>query len=82
MELVTAFPFHKLKDDKYLMLNVLMHLKYDEALKYMFALNKEARSFIDRYFITLNNGFTNDGLIEFVIEKFTQYNEFKMYAKL
>ena len=82
MESVTAFPFQKLRDDKYLMLDVLMHLKFDKALKFMFALNKEARSFIERHFITINNGFTNDGLIEFVIEKFTQYNEFKIYAKL
>ncbi len=62
------FPFRKLKHDIYLILDVMMFVDYKDALKFMFSLNKEARHYIHDNFITVRNGFTNDGLIDFVFD--------------
>ena len=59
------FPFRKLKHDIYLILDVMIFVDYKDALKFMFSLNKEARHYIQHNFITVRNGFTNDGLIDF-----------------
>ena len=61
--LANAFPFHKLKQEKYLMIEVIMYLKHGEASKFMFSLNKESRKFILQNFITIKNGFTNDSFL-------------------
>ena len=45
--LANAFPFHKLKHEKYLMIEVIMYLKHGEASKFMFSLNKESRKFLE-----------------------------------
>ena len=47
----------------------------------MFALNKYARSFILRNFITVRNGFVNEGLIEFKFDTFI-LPLFNSYIKL
>jgi hypothetical protein len=65
MESVSAFPFRKLQYDKYLTLNVLMHIDRLDALNFMFTLNKEARNFLMNNFITVRNEFVNEGLIEY-----------------
>ena len=62
------FPFSKLKHDKYLTLDVLMFVDYLDALIFMFNINKEVRHYLLNNFITVRNGFTNDGLIDFVFE--------------
>jgi hypothetical protein len=67
MESASAFPFRKLRYDTYLTLDVLMHVEQKDAYKFMFTLNKEARKFILDKFITVRNGFVNDGLIDFSI---------------
>ena len=63
VESVSDFPFRKLRYDIYLTLEVLMYAEHPEVLKFMFAVNKEARSYIESKFITIRNGFTNAGLI-------------------
>jgi len=65
MECLSSFPFRKLINDKYLTLEVLMFVNHEDAYKFMFALNKEAKKFIVNNFIMIRNGFINDGLIEF-----------------
>ena len=42
-----------------------MHREYEEAYKFMFTINKEGRYFLLKNFITIRNGFINDGLIPF-----------------
>jgi hypothetical protein len=39
------FPFRKLRYDKYLTLEVMMYVEHQEAYKFMFTANKEARTF-------------------------------------
>lgn len=47
----------------------------------MFGVNKEGRNFIQNNFITIRNGFDNEGLIEFEI--FSHLNsQFNNYAQL
>jgi hypothetical protein len=62
-ESLSDFPFHKLGNNKYLAIEVMMYIDYQEVCKFMFAVNKETRSFIEQYFIAIRNGFTNEGLI-------------------
>ena len=64
MESKIAFPFRKLRNDKYLMLDVLMYVLYQVPLNFMYALNKESRLFIALNLTTIKNGFINDGLID------------------
>ena len=40
------FPYPKLKDCKYLALEVMKHIEYLDALTFMFTLNKETRNFL------------------------------------
>jgi hypothetical protein len=65
MESESAFPFRKLRYDTYLTLDVMMHVEQEDAYKFMFALNKDARKFILDNFIAVRNGFVNEGLIDF-----------------
>ena len=41
-----AFPLPKLRYSKYLILDVMMYLEYEEAYKFMFTVNKIARLFL------------------------------------
>jgi len=66
MESGTAFPFRKLTSEIYLIIDVMMYVKHKDALEFMFALNKEARNFIHNNFIAVRNGFTNEGLVDFL----------------
>lgn len=59
-----CFLFTKLKDYIFLTLDVMMFVDYQDSLKFIFSLNKQARQFIEKNFIVLRNGFTNDGLID------------------
>ncbi len=62
-ESLSDFTFHKLANDKYLNIEVMMYVDYPEVCKFMFAVNQETRSFIQQNFIAIQNGFTNEGLI-------------------
>ena len=66
MESGTAFPFRKLTSDIYLILDVMMYVKHQDVKEFMFALNKGARNFIQNNFIAVRNGFTNEGLVDFL----------------
>ena len=68
MESVSAFPFCQLRYYTYLTLDVLMYIEYEDAYNFMFYINKYARKFIVNNFITVKNGFNNDGLIDFLFE--------------
>jgi hypothetical protein len=68
VDTVSAFPLSKLRCNTYLTLDVMMHLYYQDAYKFMFSVNKEGRYFLQKNFITIRNGFINDGLIPFTLE--------------
>ena len=65
VESMSDFPFHYLREDIYLTLEVMMYVERPELLKYMFAVNKASRSYIENNFITIRNGFVNEGLITY-----------------
>ena len=68
VETVCVFPLSKLRYYTYLILDVMMHVEYQDSYKFMFAVNKEARSFFQNNFITIRNEFINDGLITYEIK--------------
>jgi hypothetical protein len=70
VETASVFPLSKLRYDIYLVLDVMMHVEYQKAYKFMFAVNKEARLFLLNNFINICNGFINDGLIPYEIREY------------
>lgn len=68
MESVSVFPFRMLRQENYLTLEVLMFVKHLDAINFMFALNKSARGFIQDNYVTVRNGFVNEGLIEYELD--------------
>ena len=71
MESAGDFPFPKLRNFTFSTLDVLMYVDHQDAYKFMYNINKEGRQFIINNFITVRNGFVNDGLIDFVFERST-----------
>ena len=65
VETLSNFPFRKLTCEKYLTLDVMMYIEYPEVLNFMFCVNKDTRIFIQNNFISINNGFINEGLITY-----------------
>ena len=55
-----------------------MHLDYYFVTEQMFGVNKETRTFMQTNFITIRNGFVNEGLIECEFESYeqSQYNNY------
>ena len=53
VESLLDYPFRKLRYSKYLTLEVMMYVDREEAFKFMFTVNKEARSFLYQKFITI-----------------------------
>ena len=68
VESLSEFPFRKLRYDTLLTLDVMMYVDRADVYKFMFTLNKEARKFLQDNFITVRNGFVNDGLITYQID--------------
>ena len=85
MDSVSNFPFSKLRYYKYLMLNVMMYVEHQQVLQFMFTCNKQARTFLLKNYITVRNGFVNDGLISYCFDwhydkQFYDYEEIeKLY---
>ena len=65
VESFSYFPFRKLRDEKYLLLELMLYIEHPEVLQFMFSVNKETRKFLESNFITIRNGFVNEGLITF-----------------
>jgi len=68
VESESIFPLPKLRYFTYPTLDVMMHVEYEEACKFMFGINKKGRSFLQKKFITIRNGFINDGLIPYELK--------------
>jgi hypothetical protein len=58
-----------------------MHVDYLDAYKFMYNINKEGRKFIINNFLTVRNGFINDGLIDLVFD-INPWGKFNNYDKL
>jgi hypothetical protein len=74
VESLSEFPFRKLRYYTYITLDVMMYVDRVDVYQFMFTLNKEARKFLQDNFITVRNGFVNDGLITYQIQ-----NDFNGY---
>jgi hypothetical protein len=81
MESPGNFPFCKIRYYIYLALDVMMYLDHEDAFKFMFKINKEGRKFIINNFITVRNGFINDGLIDIIFDN-DPSEQFNNYDKL
>ena len=64
-EFQSVFPFQLLRHDLYLTLEVLMYVEHPEVLNKLFSVNRETRSLIENNFISIRNGFINEGLITY-----------------
>lgn len=73
VEAVSLFPFPKLRNFTFITLDVLLYIERNEAFRFMFAMNKEARAFLKNNFTVVRNGFINEGLITYKIE--TSFNK-------
>jgi hypothetical protein len=60
-----SFPFSKLMHDIYLTLEVMMYVERAQALEFMFGVTKEARNLIEKQYLSIKNGFINEGLIAY-----------------
>ncbi len=58
-----SFPFYKLRHDIYLTLEVIMYVERSQAFEFMQAVSKEARSYIEKHYLSIKNEFINEGLI-------------------
>jgi hypothetical protein len=68
VESLGGFPFRKLINDKYLILDVMMFVDHQQILKFMYTCNKKTRAFLYNNYLTIRNGFINDGLIPFYFD--------------
>ena len=68
VESLSDFPFRKLRYAKYLILDVMMYVEHQQVLKFMFTCNKETRAFLQKNYVTVTNGFVNDGLIPYCFD--------------
>ena len=59
------FPFSKLRHDVFLTLEVLLYVERAHALEFIFGVNKETRAFLLKHFVSVKNGYINEGLIEY-----------------
>ena len=48
-----VFPFRQLRHDIYLTLEVMMYVERSQALEFMFGVNKETRTFLQKNYISL-----------------------------
>ena len=65
VESFSDFPFRKLRDEKFLTLELMLYIEHPEMLQFMFSVNKDTRKFLESNFIAIRNGFFNEGLITY-----------------
>ena len=75
VESLNNFPFRKLAQDKYLTLEVMIFVEYLNVCEFMYSVNLETRNFVQRNFITIRNGFINEGLITYELSDYFNYME-------
>ena len=78
---VSDFPFSKLRHHKYLTLDVMMYVDHQQVFEFMFTCNKKARGFLQHNYLTIKNGFVNDGLIPYCYDD-DSYKKFYHYEQI
>lgn len=63
VESSSDFPFRYLRQEPYLVFEVLIYIDHEEVLKFIFGVNNHTRHFLKINFIKIRNAFVNDGLI-------------------
>jgi hypothetical protein len=81
VETISSFPLLKLRFEKYLTLDVMKHLEYQEAYKFMFSINKQGRLFLQQNFIPLRNSVINEGIMTYYFDT-EETNQLNHYRKL
>ncbi len=76
-----AFLFRKLRLNKFVVLEIMMFVAHYDSLQFLFSVNKETRAFLSKNIITIQNGFKNEGLIEFKM-RVNDYNEYEQLERL
>jgi hypothetical protein len=79
-ESVSDFPFSKLRHHKYLTLDVMMYVDHQQVFEFMFACNKKARAFLQHNYLTIRNGFVNNGFIPYCF--YRKNSEFYHYEQI
>jgi hypothetical protein len=79
-ETLTTFLFRQLRYDIFLTLDTMMYVERSKALEFMFGVNKEGRSFLCQHYISIKNGFINEGLIEYGLG--CNYNDYEQLERL
>ncbi len=74
------FPFRKLRDEKFLTLELMMYIEHPIVLQIMFSVNKNTRKFLESNFIAIRNGFVNEGLISYELS--SDFNNWYQLEKL
>jgi hypothetical protein len=69
------FPIPKLRNYTYITLDVLTYIEFEKVCKFMFAVNKTARTFLSDNFIAARNTFTNEGLFIHNFDLFEYFDE-------
>ena len=73
-------PVEKLNSVKYLLLEVLMHIEYKNALNFMHTINKDASDFLTHNYTAIRNSFENEGLITYQLK--SDFYHFDLLEKL
>jgi hypothetical protein len=62
----------------------MMYVERQQVLQFMFACNKQARTFLQNNYITVRNGFVNDGLIPYCFDGYSgkQFYHYEQIEKL
>ena len=57
-----------------------MNVERSKSLEFMFGVNKETRKFLCQHYISIKNGFINEGLIVYDLECY--YNDYEQLERL
>ena len=70
---------------KYIAIDVLLYLQYDDSLEFLFNLNRHTREFLKHYYVAIKSGFENEGLTYNYIDLYFEtsiFETFRSFEKL
>jgi hypothetical protein len=68
VESLGDFPFRKIRQKKYLLVEVFTHIDHQNGYKFLFSLNMESRVLFITNFTKFRNGYINRGLIPYCFD--------------
>ncbi len=63
VESYSDVPFLNLRQEPYLIIEILIFIDREEVLKFIFSINNKMRDFLKDHFIKIKNAFINNGRI-------------------